>query len=217
MTEIYFVRHPETPQNTDRSIVGGRSNNAPITERGVEQARRFAKVFSTQYPRPDGYYSSPAVRAKALLDIYNETTSQQNSYVIDPDLQEMSQGLSEGLPRAEVYTPEVLEAIAKQQHDFALPGGESLNDTSARMYSWMNRAHKQYPNGVLLVATHGQAIRATVGGLLKWSHFKTTIGSAYQTDNVSLTHITVHGHEMTVNFWGKDIIEPVENNSPKVY
>jgi len=217
MTEIYLVRHPESLQNTILSVVGGRINNTPITERGVEQARRFAKVFSAQYPSPNAYYSSPAVRTKALLDIYNETTGQHNGYFIDPDLQEMSQGQGEGMLRAEVYTPEVLEAIAIRQHDFALPGGESLNDTSSRMYSWMRRAHKKYPNGVLLVSTHGQAIRAVVGGLLKWSHFETTIDPAHQTDNVSLTHLTVKDHEMTVNFWGKDIIEPVENIQSEVY
>lgn len=217
MTELYLVRHPESALNANASLVGGRSNSTPVTERGVEQARRFAAVFSSQYPRPDAYYSSPAVRTKALLDIYNDTTEQHNGYFIDNDLQEMSQGQAEGKPRTEIYTPETLERIAKKQHDFALQDGESLNMVADRMLSWAYRTEKRHPNGVVLVATHGQSIRASVGRLLGWTHYETTIDPEHQTDNVSLTHITVENGVATVNFWGKDIIEPVKKTESTVY
>ena len=217
MTEIYLVRHPESALNADRSVVGGRSNETPITKRGEEQARQFAKAFSTLYPAPDAFYSSPAVRTKTLLDIYNETLDQQNGYFIDLDLQEMSQGSSEGVPRSAVYTPEVLALIDKQLHDFALPGGESLNDAANRIAAWAKRAEKRNPNSVVLAATHGQSIRAYVGRLLNWSHFETTIDPAHRTDNVSLTHITLDDGVATVNFWGKDIIEPIENTASTLY
>jgi len=217
MTEIYLVRHPESALNADRSVVGGRSNETPITRRGEEQARRFAKAFSTLYPAPDAFYSSPAVRTKALLDIYNETLDQQNGYFIDLDLQEMSQGYSEGIRRSAVYTPEVLALIDEQLHDFALPGGESLNDAANRIAAWAERAEKRNPNGVVLAATHGQSIRAYVGRLLNWSHFETTMDPVHRTDNVSLTHITLNDGAATVNFWGKDIIEPVEITKTALY
>ena len=217
MTEIYLVRHPESLMNAHSSIVGGRSNFTPITERGAEQARRFAKAFLTQYPKPDAYYSSPAVRTKTLLDIYNQTTEQTNDYTIDLDLQEMSQGQSEGLERSKVYTPEVLEQIAQQQFDFALPGGESLNDTADRMFSWIDRVAEKYPNGTILASGHGQAIRAPIGRLLHWTHFETTIDPAHQTDNVSLTHLTVEDGKITVDFWGKNIIKAVKIATTEVY
>jgi len=214
MTEIYLVRHPESVQNTDRSIVGGRSNETPITEYGAEQARQFALAFTAKYPQPDAYYTSPAVRTKALLDIYNQTTGQHNGYFIDPDLQELSQGRSEGLLRDEVYTPEILEAIAAQQFDFALTGGESINDISNRMKACIHRMEKRYPNSVLLVATHGIAIKALIGEQLGWNHYQTTIDPETAIDNVSVTNLSVVNGKITVNFWGKNIIEPIPN---KVY
>jgi len=217
MTEIYLVRHPESELNAAHSLVGGRSNETPITKRGEEQARRFAKAFLAQYPQPDAYYSSPAVRTKALFDIYNETVQQQNKYVIDLDLQEMSQGKSEGMPRGEVYTAEVLELIAQQERDFSMPGGESLNDVSDRMFAWIHKVEQAHPDGVVLAAGHGQAIRAPISQLLNWSHYESTIDPAHQTDNVSLTHLTVKDGKTTVNFWGKNIIEPVEIAPSKLY
>ena len=203
MTEIYLVRHPESTLNTHPSFISGRSNQIPVTERGAEQARRFAHVFSTQYPHPTSYYSSPAVRTKTLLDIYNQTTAQHNDYSIDFNLQEISQGQSEGKIRSEVYTPEVLELIAQQQFDFALPGGESLNDTSNRILTWTHEMEAKHPNGVILASTHGQAIRATVGKLLGWNYFECTLDVAHQIDNVSLTRLTVENGEITVDFLGK--------------
>jgi len=217
MVEIYLVRHPESAQNTDRSIVGGRSNETPITKRGEQQARKFAKVFLAQYPSPDAFYTSPAVRTKALLDIYNEVAGQQNGYFIDPDLQELSQGLSEGLQRDKVYTPEVLASIAEQLHDFALPGGESLNDVSSRMEAWIGRVEKRHPNSVVLASTHGIAISALVGKQLGWSHVQTATNPIHNIDNVSLTHLTVNDGKINVDFWGKNIIEPIENTANTVY
>ena len=217
MTEIYLVRHPESAQNTDRSIVGGRSNKTPITERGAEQSRRFAKAFLAQYPAPDAFYTSPAVRTQTLLDIYNETTGQHNGYFIDSGLQEISQGQSEGLIRSNVYTPEVLASIAKLQHDFALPGGESLNDVATRMLTTIHKIERRHPHATVLVATHGIAIRALLGSLLGWNHFQTTLDPEHDINNVALTHITVENSEALVHFWGKEIIEPVEIKKTEVY
>jgi len=217
MTEIYLVRHPESALNADASVVGGRSNHTPLTERGEEQARRFAKAFASQYPAPNVFYSSPAVRTKALLDIYNETLGQHNGYFIDPDLQEMSQGEKEGVPRIEVYTPETLQAIDEQLLDFALPGGESLNDVANRFDGRIEQIAKRHPNSVVLIATHGQLIRAGIGRLLGWNHFETTQDPAHRTENVSLTRLSVENGQTTVNFWGKNIIEPIEIAESKLY
>lgn len=216
MTEIFLVRHPESVLNADRSVIGGRSENAPVTERGLEQARRFAVAFSKLYPKPDAFFSSPTVRTKTLLDVYNETLGEHNEYDIDSDLLEMSQGEKEGANRTETYSPEVLEVIAKKLFDFSFKGGESLNETADRIDAWVQRTSKQYPDGTILAATHGQSTRAYAGRQLGWTHFETTTDPAHATDNVSLTHISVNDGKATVNFWGKDIIEPVENDSTEL-
>jgi len=217
MTEIYLVRHPESALNADRSLVGGRSNSTPVTERGLEQARRFAKVFPNHYPKPDVFYSSPAVRTKTLIDIYNEVTDEHNGYFIDSDLQELSQGIGEGKPRTDIYTAEVLAEIALQQLDFALPEGESVNATADRMFASLHRMEQRHPNKTVFVAGHGLSFRTVVGRVLGWNHYETTIDPTHFTDNVSVTHLTMNDGVATVNFWGRDIIEPVEIKENTVY
>jgi broad specificity phosphatase PhoE len=217
MSEIYLVRHPESALNTQRSIVGGRSNETPITLKGEQQARQFTKAFLVNYPSPDVYFASPAVRTHKLMQIYSETLGQPIELFTDDDLQEMSQGSAEGMLRSEVYTPEVLEQIIQQQKEFSLPNGESVNNVYRRMSSWAIRTACEHQNSVILAATHGQAIRALVGGILGWSQYETTIDPTRITPNVSLSHLTVLNDEIKVNFWGKEIVEAVETNMPEVY
>ena len=217
MTELFLVRHPETELNVGRHLIAGRSEAAPITKRGEEQARRFALAFSEHYPQPDALYSSPTVRTTSLLEIYNHTLGTQKSFTIDANLHEMSQGINEGKDRSDVYTPEVLALIKEQLLDFSFEGGESLNNTADRGNSFLERITEENPDQTVLAATHGQFIRALIGRHLGWNHYETTLDPAHYTDNVSLTHLTLDSGQVKINFYGKDIIEPVENDTVKVY
>ena len=210
MTEIFLVRHPETVHNIDRAIVSGRSNEIELTPRGVEQARRFAHAFAKAYPQPDALYSSPALRTRTLMDTYLQETEQTLPYTIDYALQEMGQGLAEGMQRSIVYTPEVVGRINEELFDFKFEGGESLNDVSTRMHDWVRRVHEAHPRGTILAAGHGQAIRRLVGSVLDWDHYQNTLDPATMTPNVSLTHLTADDEGITVHYMGKEIIEPVE-------
>ncbi len=208
MTEIYLARHPESTLNTDRTLIGGRSNHVPITNNGKRQALAFAKAYTREYPSPDIVFSSPAVRAQALIEAYlRHNNTQDKGYFIDDALQEMTQGVADGKPRAAIYTPKVIHRINEELFDFKLSEGESLNEVADRMLTLMYEAEQKYPNAVLLVATHGQAIRAAVGRLLNWSHYDVTRNPATTTPNVSLTHLTVQDAAITVNFVNKVIIE----------
>lgn len=210
MTEIYLVRHPETVHNVNRSIVSGRSNNIELTQLGVEQAVEFSEVFNRDFPKPDVLYSSPALRTRALLDTYLHQTKSEMTYSVDDALQEMSQGIAEGQNRTVIYSPDVVARINTELFDFHHEGGESLAAVSDRMLDWIWQAHRTHPESTILAATHGQAIRSVVGKLLGWSHFETTMDPTKLTPNVSATHLTVDDNTITVNYFGKQII----NQSP---
>lgn len=209
MTEIYLPRHPETTHNVNHAIVSGRSNHIELTPKGVEQAKRFAHAFAKDFPEPTVLMSSPAIRARRLLDIYLEETGRTIDYTVDDALQEMSQGVADGQLRADIYTEEVLARIDKELFDFKHPEGESLNDVSARMIDWLWRMHREHNGETILAATHGQAIRRTVGHVLGWNHFQTTRDPLHQTPNVSVTHLSVADDGIKVHYMGKEIIEPV--------
>lgn len=217
MTEIYLVRHPESAMNIQPDLVGGQSAHADITPRGAEQARRFARAFQQHYPTPDVLYSSTAVRTQALMKIYKQETGNRSDVMLDANLLEMSHGPHEGKLRSEIYTPEVLALIKEQQLDFALPGGESVNTAADRMYTWLYDVAEKHPDSVILASTHGQIIRAALGRALGWSQFKTTIDPDNRTGNVDLAHVSLHDRQVTVHFWNRTIIEPVEKAESELY
>lgn len=206
MTEIYLVRHPETPYNADGTVVGGRSNHLLLSPRGEQQVGQFIEAYAKSYPAPDILYSSPALRTRALAEAYLESRGGTIPYYIEDALQEMSQGDAEGKPRLETYTPEVLERINTELFDFKHPNGESLNDVSDRILGLIWKMHKEHPGQTILAATHGQTIRRLVGSLLGWSHYETTMDPSKVTPNVSLTSLSVEDEGIEVNFMGKEII-----------
>ena len=100
----------------------------------ISAALAFAKAYTREYPSPDIVFSSPAVRAQALIEAYlRHNNTQDKGYFIDDALQEMTQGVADGKPRAAIYTPKVIHRINEELFDFKLSEGESLNEVADRM------------------------------------------------------------------------------------
>lgn len=208
MTEIFLVRHPESELNTQPNLVSGRSNEAGLTALGRKQAQLFSKAFVSSFPRPDVLYSSPAIRTMALAETYAATAGFANeNIVIEPALQEMTQGVADGKESALYYTPDVLARIDAETFDFKLPEGESLNEVADRMLAWIQTMGELHPQKTILATTHGQAIRAVIGRLLGWTHYQTTRDPEFHTPNVSVTRISVTNGIITVSYANRTLIE----------
>lgn len=207
MTEIFLVRHPESHMNVRPDLIGGRSLEAPITARGAEQAHRFGRAFLDTYGMPDYLASSSAVRTQTLINIFAEEAEASLPVEVSDALLEMSQGDFEGLLRADIYTDQRKEEINLHQKNFKLPGGESMEDVADRMLEWMYR-HESNDTAMILAATHGLATRCLVGRILGWSQDE-IMAYGGEFDNVSSSSFTVEDSKISVNFYGKDIIEPV--------
>lgn len=179
--------------NVNRHLIGGRSNETPLTEKGVEQARSLAAYFLAQGIMPDRIFASPALRTLATADAVTQGMNLSTPVLIADEIQEMDQGQYVGLPRVEVYTEEVLDEIEKQGKNFKLPGGESMNDVGERMLRWVNtQVLVEQTRNVdrTFVFGHGIAIRSLASYIEGWSH-KVTYDSV--TENTSLTLFSNEG------------------------
>lgn len=172
MSVFYFFRHAESEMNTTPDLVGGRSNHVGLSRRGKKQAINLGQWIDTSKLTPAEVWSSEARRALLTCEIALKQTSINSEPRIDQRLLELSQGLYEGKPRTEVYTEEVLAEIAKLQKDFALEGGESMNDVAERLDQWRIEREVVHADdyATIFVFTHGIAIRCLVGKLLNWDH-----------------------------------------------
>lgn len=188
--QLYLIRHAESAKNLERHLIGGRSNETPLTPTGVAQARICGGYLLSRAVEPDEIHASPAVRTLATAEGVLDAMGLRHMPIrVDDRLQELSQGECEGMLRDDVYTPEVLAQIDRQQMSFRLRGGESMNDVAERMRDWLvewTDRHRQGPPTTALIFTHGLAKRCLLGLMLGWDH-----GTIYRTEipNASVTEL----------------------------
>ena len=203
MTELLFIRHGESIANLNPTRINGRSNHTPLTARGEHQARLLgARLRATTY-LPDAIFSSGALRANTTTQITSRTAGYSSPIVVDGRLQEVSQGPYEGQLRDGVYNPEAILAHDLDSVHGKLPGAESLFDAYTRMFDFANEAYQQYPDGRLLIFSHGLAIRS-LAGIIR-DHTKRQIFDT-ATPNVSTTNITMTPTGPIVQYVGKTVI-----------
>lgn len=189
-------------------VVGGRSNPVPLTPEGRSQARRLGRALARSWTGGfDRVYSSPAVRAQQTVRL---ALGPQTPLTLVDALQEMSQGAAEGQLRRQVYTGAVRARIAVDLLDFALPGGESMNQVADRMLGWMTQIHRagvgptEGAGPTVLVGTHGIAVRCVVGRLLGWDHariLRTVV------PNASVTVLRFDASGVTVPAFARTVVD----------
>lgn len=138
-TEVYLIRHAQSNMNKLPELISARSPSAMITPEGKRQARALGVFLLSQGVHFDAVFSSPLERCKqTALSVCQEVNFSKDKIVFADALMELSQGLWEGLRRAEVYTPELVSVIANSQPDFRAPGGESQRQVEFRMIEFLN-------------------------------------------------------------------------------
>jgi broad specificity phosphatase PhoE len=212
-TEFYLWRHAESKLNVQPHIVGGQSNEIHLTDIvGVEQAKRLGRVLLTKRIFPTHVSASPARRT---IDTGGYSLTEMGyediEINIDPALLELSQGVTEGQLRDEVYTEEVMKEILKLGKDFKHEGGESMNNVGLRAYNWiMEKAASTKPNEPQrhFVYTSGGTIRYLASHILGWDHITT-----YETpiDNTSGNLFVIENGICRVEYLNRDVqdIEPL--------
>ncbi len=214
MAQLYYLRHGQSEANLRPDVIGGRTTSAPLSERGVEQAKRAGRYLAQLHVRPSLVAVSPAVRTLSTASHALAVMRYEGQVKIMPELHELSQGDCEGLPRVDVYTDERLEEIARLGKDFKLPGGESINELGERMYAASlavdaiatRRGGFETRSMCLpasaLVVTHETAIKALVAKLQGRSQ-----QWVYETKlpNASLSRINFLDGKAHVDYLGHDI------------
>ncbi|GLU47998.1 histidine phosphatase family protein [Nocardiopsis ansamitocini] len=153
---IICWRHGQTDWNVESRFQG--QTDIPLNEQGVAQAERAASLLATL--QPDAIIASDLQRAAdtgaALARLTGLTVEH------DPGLRERFGGPWEGLTRDEI------SANWPEQHRrMDIPGGESMPDVGARVAEVIVRGLEKVPdNGLLVVASHGAALRAGIHTML---------------------------------------------------
>ena len=200
-TVVLLVRHGETQWNREQRIQG--HLDVPLTERGVEQARRLAAWLSEE--PPDVILSSDLQRSRVTAETLARAWSaegdgqvgqvgrvgqveRQPQILLDVRLREASFGEWQGLSLVEIEErwPEQFEAWRSDALRHRPPGGETIEDLQARCMASLAEELPCYPRKRIAVVSHGGPIRAMVCGLLE---LPLSVYPRLRVENTAVTRI----------------------------
>ena len=136
--ELYFIRHGESESNATPGLAAGTNFDAPLTEKGVGQARLVGRRLRSDGVAFDRVYSSSLTRTvqttEAMLDGLGE---KGRSFTrVDAIIEQQVPGWR-GVPIEEAMTPTVQALMGRKGMDFAGPQGESMRTVQRRVTTWL--------------------------------------------------------------------------------
>jgi probable phosphoglycerate mutase len=162
MTTLFLARHGETVWHAEHRYAG--MADVELTEDGLRQAELLA--LWSKDARLDAVYSSTLSRAVMTA----EPSARAIGEIVetDPDLCEVAFGVGEGRTLDELRPEhaDAVDAFVARPAEAILPGGERGLDGITRYLRAFERIEAAFPDGRVLVACHGTALRLTLCALL---------------------------------------------------
>ena len=188
---IYLIRHGQTEFNQQVRLQG--RLDSPLTELGVEQARRMGRHLREIVDDPSAFQliSSPLGRALRTAEIVREASGLDLEIELEPRVIEVSVGAWEGLDRHQI------EAVAPGMIGepgwlLQAPGGETYQDVASRVSDWLSGIDGADGRRRIVVShgVTGRLLRNLYGG---GDHLTAWQGESPPQDAVFLLHKGVVG------------------------
>jgi probable phosphoglycerate mutase len=159
MTEIWVVRHGETPWNVVRRVQGW--EDIPLNEKGIAQAQALGKHLETLKATGDGVdaiYTSDLKRAHHTASILADSLGLTLN--VEPGVRERHFGVLQGLIYGEMdqHAPEAAKVWRSRDPDAGLPGGESLGFFHRRVVQAIDDIAAKHLGQRVMVVSHGGAM-----------------------------------------------------------
>ena len=201
MTRIFFIRHGKTQWNLAAKYQGAHGDS-PLLPESYHEIRLLAHSLASV--NIAHVFSSPLPRAKTTAQKLIEALDRPIPLTIDSRLAEFNLGLMEGMKFSAVADrwPEVLDNFRHHPDKYypKVVKSESfesvINRVGAAVYDYV----QQFPNGNIIVVSHGAALNAAINGLLKvpMNHLKDRGGLS----NTSTTILqTTDGKDYQLEKW----------------
>ncbi|MCC4367878.1 histidine phosphatase family protein [Limosilactobacillus reuteri] len=201
MTKVYLIRHGKTQWNLE-SRYQGANGDSPLLKDSYREIELLAS--SLQRIPFEHAYTSPLKRARITAQALLNHLNPEIPLTIDSRLKEFNLGKMEGMHFEDVAAkwPEVLKNFRHHpdKYDESLVEGESFLEVIARFRAAIEEYCRQYPNGNILVISHGAALNAAINALIgtPLAHLKDRGGLS----NTSTTILTTNdGRHFELEKW----------------
>jgi 2,3-bisphosphoglycerate-dependent phosphoglycerate mutase len=161
MPDVILLRHGQSQWNLENKFTGW--VDVPLSERGIEEARQAGRKLAGR--RVDRLFTSVLHRAIETARLALETAGLADVPTVrDPALNERMYGDLQGMNKdqAREQFGEEQVHVWRRSFDVPPPGGESLQDTAARVVPyWDGTILPEIRAGRnVLIAAHGNSLRA---------------------------------------------------------
>jgi probable phosphoglycerate mutase len=175
---IIFLRHGQAKNNTER-ILAGRTPGIPLTEKGIDQAKKAAEFIENM--NISAIYSSPIERAKHTAEIVG--THNSIDVKIDERLIELDMGKFTGMQYDEIFSSHgnVFMKFYNGELEIAHNGVETYSEVKKRVLGIVDHVLDNHPDENVLLVTHMDPIKAmlsTVVDLTPENLFELIIANA---------------------------------------
>lgn len=176
--QLILIRHGETIENAEGKVLGHLPGK--LSALGISQASGVAAILAPEHV--DAIYTSDLQRC---VDTTTPIAKQHSTAPVTQDarLREIRLGKLQGLSFGKLT-----EWVARFK--FALyikpPGGESYADVRKRLFECLNDMLAKYPDGTVIVVTHGGPVR-TIFDELDHNH----AAKSYDIPNCSIWRVTM--------------------------
>ncbi|MFC4770404.1 histidine phosphatase family protein [Enterococcus hermanniensis] len=202
MTLFYFIRHGKTEINAEGRFNGG-TVDSPLVPEGIEATKKIAQYLKDV--SFDLALSSPQLRAQTTAKIILKEHDRGPKLTIVEDLREMRLGDWDGEKISEItkqYPEDIRDYRTRPDlFDSKKFHSESYAEVIRRSTQVIKEITKQYPEGNILVVSHGILLMALLNTLKGMSLAEIRQGGI--VDNSSLTIMASEGSKVTFHTWGE--------------
>ena len=163
-TRIFLWRHPEVLGADDGKVFG--HYDVGLTNEGKEQMKAVAKRMAKE--KLSGVYSSDLQRAMLVAEAVGRAQKPRRKPVLEKNLRELNLGIWERLTYDQISKqyPEELEARYRDLPNFAIEGGESLEQLAERVIPVFQKIIAEEKGQRVCVIAHGGVNRVFLAKLL---------------------------------------------------
>lgn len=201
MTTFYFVRHGETEINRQRRF-NGATVDSPLTEEGVAATERLAEELKDV--AFDLVVASTQMRARTTAEIILARHKELDPSVLttDPRLIELNFGEWEGVDIDSVAAHPQFEHYMTRPDLFDAEsiGAETYASLLERTNNVLEELKEQYPDGTILIVSHGIVLRTLLKTLQGIPLAKTREGAPFANASVTIAH--TEGDALVFDQWG---------------
>ena len=178
--KLTLIRHGQSIYNLENKFTGWK--DVDLTDKGRNEAVKAGKLLNEKSFEFDYAYTSNLKRAQETLSIVLRQLNSNLSPIKNEALNERDYGDLIGRNKADAAEEfgEDQVQIWRRSYDIPPPGGESLKMTCDRTLPYFKKILKLVlENNNIIIAAHGNSIRAIVKELLGYSSaliLKTEIG-----------------------------------------